>query len=80
REEASLLSPSGDLYDGLINDYEFGTTKNEIVSIFADMKPRLLDLRQRISEKKLSKPVLKGDFDSQKQLKLAHEIAKTFSY
>ena len=27
REEASLLSPSGDLYDGLINDYEFGMTK-----------------------------------------------------
>ena len=27
REEASFLSPSGDLYDGLINDYEFGMTK-----------------------------------------------------
>ena len=49
REEASLLSPSGDLYDGLINDYEFGMTKKETSSIFEEMKPRLLGLRQRIS-------------------------------
>ena len=31
REEASLLSPTGDLYDGLINDYEFGMTKKLLV-------------------------------------------------
>ena len=80
RKEASLLSPLGDLYDGLINDYEYGMTKKEASSIFAVMKPRLLDLRQRISESKLSKPILQGDFNTEKQLKLAHEIAKTFFY
>lgn len=80
RDEAALLSPSGDLYDGLINDYEFGMTKREASSIFAAMKPRLLDLRQRISQSKLSKPVLKGDFNTEKQLKLAHKVAKTFFY
>ena len=80
RKEASLLSPIGDLYDGLINDYEYGMTKKEASSIFAVMKPRLLDLRQRISESKLSKPILQGDFNTEKQLKLAHEIAKTFFY
>ena len=80
REEASLLSTTGDLYDGLINDYEFGMTKKETSSIFEEMKPRLLDLRQRISEAKLSKPVLEGDFNTEKQLKLAHEIAETFFY
>ena len=80
REEASLLSPSGDLYYGLINDYEYGMTEKEASSIFAVMKPRLLDLRQRISESKLSKPILQGDFNTEKQLKLAHEIAKTFFY
>jgi len=80
RKEASLLSPIGDLYDGLINDYEYGMTKKEASSIFAVMKPRLLDLRQRISESKLSKPILQGDFNTEKQLKLAHEIAETFFY
>ena len=80
RKEAALLSPSGDLYDGLINDYEFGMTKNKASSIFAVMKPRLLDLRQRISESKLTKPILQEDFDTEKQLKLAHEIAQTFFY
>ena len=80
RKEASLLSPLGDLYDGLINDYEYGMTKKEASSIFAVMKPRLLDLRQRISESKLSKPIFQGDFNTEKQLKLAHEIAKTFFY
>ena len=74
------MSPSGDLYDGLINDYEFGMTKKEAASIFEKMKPRLLDLRQRIRETKLSKPVLKGNFNTDKQLKLAHEVAKTFFY
>ena len=80
RQEASLLSPSGDLYDGLINDYEYGMTKKKASSIFAAMKPRLLDLRQRTSESKLSKPMLQGEFDTEKQLKLAHEIAETFFY
>ena len=80
RKEASLLSPSGDLYGGLINDYEYGMTKKEASSIFAVMKPRLLDLRQRVSESKLSKPILQGDFNTEKQLKLAHEIAETFFY
>ena len=55
-------------------------TKKETASIFEEMKPRLLDLRQRISETKLSQPVLEGDFNRGKQLKLAHEIAKTFFF
>ena len=55
-------------------------TKKETASIFEEMKPRLLYLRQRISETKLSKPVLEGDFNTEKQLKLANEIAKTFFY
>ena len=80
RKEASLLSPSGDLYDGLINDYEYGMTKKDASSIFDVMKPRLLDLRQRVSGSKLSKSILKGDFNTEKQLKLAHEVAQTFFY
>ena len=44
------------------------------------MKPRLLDLRQRISETKISKPVSPLTLIRRKQLKLAHEIAKTFFY
>jgi len=75
REEASLLSPNGELYDGLINDYEHGMTKKNISSIFETMKPQLLDLRSRINESKYLEPKLRNDFTSEKQLQLAHELA-----
>ena len=80
REEASLLSPNGELYDGLINDYEHGMTKKNVSSIFETMKPQLLDLRSRINESKYLEPKLRNDFNSEKQLQLAHELAGVFFY
>ena len=80
REEAAHLTKTGELYDGLINDYEHGMTKNEISEIFNIMKPRLLNLKKKISESEIHISKIKGDFDASKQLALSKEIASVFHY
>ena len=80
REEAAHLTKTGELYDGLINDYEHGMTKNEVSEIFNKMKPRLLSLKKKISQSKVQISKINGDFDTSKQLKLSKEIARIFHY
>jgi len=80
REEAAHLTKTGELYDGLINDYEHGMTKNEVSEIFNKMKPRLLSLKKKISQSKVQISKINGDFDPSKQLKLSKEIARIFHY
>jgi carboxypeptidase Taq len=80
REEASLLSKTNDLYDGLLNDYEYGMTRTKISSIFEKMKPRLMQLRQKLAGSEINIPGITGDFDAEKQLKLSHVIANVFEY
>ena len=80
REEAAHLTKTGELYDGLINDYEHGMTKSEVSEIFNKIKPRLLNLKRKISESEVQISKINGDFDASKQLKLSKEIAHVFHY
>ncbi len=80
REEASHLTKTGDLYDGLINDYEYGMTKSEVSEIFDKMKPKLINLKKKIGESEVEVSRINGDFDASKQLTLSKEIARVFHY
>ncbi len=80
REEASHLTKTGDLYDGLINDYEYGMTKSEVSEIFDKMKPRLINLKEKIGKSEVEISKINGDFDASKQLALSKEIARVFHY
>lgn len=79
REEAAALSQGGDLYDALLDDFEPGATASELEAMFAEMRPGLVALRQRALEGP-DGPGLKGSFDPDAQVRLAHELAGRFGY
>ncbi len=80
REEGQILSPKGNPYDGLLNDYEVGMTCEHLDVLFGELKPGLNNLRERILAKPpLSQPP-KFKYSKNKQIKLAKELAKRFGY
>ncbi|MEJ6394642.1 carboxypeptidase M32 [Gymnodinialimonas sp. 2305UL16-5] len=79
RDEAAAIADGDDLYDALLQDYEPGTSGAEIADLFDRMRPRLVDLRDRLAGANMPAP-LDGTFDTAAQLALSHEIAKTFGY
>lgn len=79
REEGQALAAGGDLYDAMVEDYEHGTTADEIAAIFDAMRPGLVDLRARVLEKP-TPAALQGRFDEATQMKLTRKLAKAFGY
>ena len=61
REEAAAVAQGGDLYDALIDDFEPGMTAARLDTLFAEMRPRLVDLRARALDRDW--PVLDAHFD-----------------
>ncbi len=80
RDEAAALADGGDAYDALLDDFEPGATQAELQQMFDALRPRLVDLRDRIMGAAYQPAPLTGDFDEQAQMKLTREIAKTFGY
>lgn len=78
REEAAAVSQNGDLYDALIDDFEPGMTAAKLETLFAEMRPRLVDLRARALDRDW--PVIDAHFDPDAQLRLARELARNFGY
>lgn len=80
REEASALASGGDLYDALLNDYEPGMTGAEIETMFAELRPGLVGLRERILDSGEDVPAIDHEFAEQGQLDLSRELAIAFGY
>ncbi|MGI3211345.1 carboxypeptidase M32 [Roseovarius tibetensis] len=78
REEAAAVARGGDLYDALIDDFEPGMTAAKLDTLFAEMRPRLVDLRARALDRDW--PVIDAHFDPDAQLRLARELARNFGY
>jgi len=79
RQEGAALADGGDVYDALLEDYEPETSAGEIAALFDGMRPGLVSLRERV----LAHPertAISGNFDEQKQMRLARELAKLFGY
>ncbi|MBC7155478.1 MAG: carboxypeptidase M32, partial [Rhodobacteraceae bacterium] len=64
REEAAALAQGGDPYDALLEDYEPGATGASISAMFAQMRPRLVALRDRILGADVP-PALTGAFPAE---------------
>jgi len=79
REEGAALADGGDVYDAMLQDYEPGTTAEDIMKIFDAMRVRLVALRSAILEKPMPAG-LTGDFDERLQMKLARNLARDFGY
>jgi carboxypeptidase Taq len=80
RVEAEALADGGDLYDALIDDYEPGMTATELGAMFDRMRPRLVDLRDRIRAAGPPPAPVGGRFPKEVQLALSREVAEAFGY
>lgn len=68
------------LYDTLMDDYEPGMKTSEISALLSELRVGLVDLRGRIAESGKDMPVLKGDFNKDKQMALARALPEVFGY
>jgi carboxypeptidase Taq len=80
REEAAALAAGGDLYDALLDDYEPGMTGALVEEMFADLRPGLVSLRERIIGANRIVPEIDRDFAEEGQLRLSRELALAFGY
>ncbi|WP_074221506.1 carboxypeptidase M32 [Rhodovulum sp. ES.010] len=80
REAAAALAEGGDPYDALLDDYEPGATAEGIAAIFDRLRPRLVELRERIMGAERTPAALAGRFDADGQWALAREVATHFGY
>ncbi|SDE65517.1 carboxypeptidase Taq [Paracoccus isoporae] len=80
REEAAALADGGDAYDALLDDYEPGATAAGISRIFAELRPRLVQLRDDLLGADHPPPKLDGQFPAETQLRLARQCATAFGY
>ena len=80
REEAAAIADGGDAYDALLDDYEPGATAASVGAIFADLRPRLVQLRDDVMGAEHQPAQLDGQFPAETQLRLARQCATAFGY
>ena len=80
REEAAALADGGDLYDALLDDFEPGTKAADLEAMFGALRPRLVDLRERILGAERQPAELTGHFPEAVQLELSKKLAEAFGY
>ena len=80
RQEAQIISKSNNVYDALIDDFEPGMTSNKLDIIFKNLRPNLINLRQKIKEKKYQINEIDFIFDKNIQLEISNNLAELFGY
>jgi carboxypeptidase Taq len=83
REAGQALAEGGfgaDAYDALLDDYEPGTSAARIAGMFAQMRPRLVALRERVLGAAFQPSTLQHRFPQATQMALAREMADAFGY
>ena len=78
-EEGQAIAGGGDTYDALMADYEPETDSATVAQTFAEMRPRLVALRDAIlgADTPLA---LTGHFPQDGQLRLSRDLAQRFGY
>ena len=80
QREAQALAGGGDLYDALLDDYEPGMTGAALEAMFAVLRPRLVNLRERVLGANKTPAALDRDFAEDAQLAISRELARAFGY
>ncbi|MEO9824468.1 MAG: carboxypeptidase M32 [Paracoccaceae bacterium] len=81
REKASAQASDGaGLYDALLDDYEPGATEEDLIAMFGALRPRLVDLRDRIMGSERYVPGLDQEFAEEGQLAVSTDLARAFGY
>lgn len=73
---AGYISPDGDTYDTLMNEFERGMTRAQMDPFFADLKEKIVPLLAAVQESpvKPDTSFLKGPFDIEKQKELSEYV------
>ena len=72
---------NGELYDALLDNYEPGAKTCEVAEVFADLRPGLIQLLQKITAAKaIDYSCLQRDFDEEAQLKFAEKVARRLGF
>lgn len=80
-EEADALKAGNQSrYDVLVQDYEPGGSEDGLAEMFAQMRPRLVALREAIIGSQRGADALSGSFDETAQMALSKELASSFGY
>ncbi len=79
REEGAALSEGGDVYDALLQDYEPGATAAQLSEMFGALRPRLVDLIDRVRGAP-APAALSGSYDEDAQMALTRKVAQVFGY
>ncbi|MFQ6548048.1 carboxypeptidase M32 [Aestuariibius sp. 2305UL40-4] len=79
REEGQALANGGGVYDAMLGDYEPGATGAELEAMFGALRPRLVDLRDRVLDAGPA-PELTGSFAEEGQLAISTRLAEAFGY
>lgn len=80
REEAQAIAAGRDLYDAMLDDFEPGATGESLTAMFAGLRPRLVDLRDRILGADHQPAALNGVFPEEGQLEISNRLATAFGY
>ena len=80
REKGDALANGGDPYDALLQEFEPDATGAELDVMFAELRPRLVALRERIADSARDVPKLTGDFPVEGQLRISEKLARVFGY
>lgn len=80
REEAAALADGDDLYDALLDDYEPNAKASDLEAMFNALRPKLVDLRERVLNAPNQPAALSGTFDESAQMKLTRHLARSFGY
>ena len=78
-EAAAMVGDDEDPYDVMVDNHEREMTADRLAVMFDEMRPRLVALRETTLSRNVPH-ILEGDFDEQKQMILARELAELFGY
>ncbi|HET8752619.1 MAG TPA: carboxypeptidase M32 [Gaiellaceae bacterium] len=67
-------------YDVLLDDYEPQTTTAEVRTLFAELKPPLVELIAELRERDVDDSFLHGEFPPDRQRAIAHEVIELFGH
>lgn len=80
REKASALADGGDPYDALLQDYEPAATGAELEVMFGALRPRLVELRERVLGSERHVPAIDREFAEAGQMAISTKLAEAFGY
>ena len=79
-EADCLRQPGTKRYDMLLNDFEPEENSKNLKELFSDLKPKLIELRDKVLSSRTTIPKLTGFYSETKQLVMAAKIAQSLGY